>query len=305
MKLALFGVSGFIGQRLIEILQKNRHELILFSRGSSDSLQKKFPSTQNYFWTGTTEGDWQKHLEGVDAIINLSGEGIATKRWTSERKKNILSSRTKSTHALVQAIKNLEKKPTVWINASAVGYYGNVPEGEVTEETPATKGFLSETCQKWEDEALKIKEEAPSVRLVLLRIGVVLGLEGGALQKMITPFKLFIGGPLGSGKQWFPWVHRDDIVNIIEQTLKNSDLEGPVNATSPNPLRLKDFCNVLGSVMKRPSWAPVPGFVLKLMLGEMSILLLGGQKAIPQKLIKSGFKFEYPTADLALKNILS
>ncbi len=187
------------------------------------------------------------------------------------------------------------------INGSAVGFYGPVEQGDVTEETSLGKGFLANLCDVWEKEAESLKNSG--VRVVLLRTGIVLERGGGALAKMEFPFKIFAGGPLGSGQQWFPWIHRDDEIGLIEFALTNDKVSGPLNATAPNPLTMTDFCKALGHALKRPSWAPVPAFVLKVLLGEMSEMLLTGQKAMPKAALDTGYVFKYPTADTALKAI--
>ena len=201
----------------------------------------------------------------------------------------------------MQAIFATKVKPKVLINGSAVGFYGSVAEGDVTEETALGTGFLAELCVAWEKETEVLKTSG--VRVVLLRTGVVLERGGGALAKMEFPFKIFAGGPLGTGKQWFPWIHRDDEIGLIEFALKNETVSGPLNATAPEPLTMSDFCKALGRALHRPSWAPVPAFMLKLLLGEMSDMLLTGQKALPAKALKAGYVFKYPTADAALKGI--
>lgn len=253
-------------------------------------------------WDGQTAGAWVSVLEGADAIVNLAGESIAGGRWTPARKKALRDSRLNSTRALVAAIAKASQKPKSLVNASAVGYYGDVPNGDVTENSLKGRGFLPDLCDEWEAEAKKA--EASGLRVVLLRLGVVLEREGGALEKFLTPFSLFIGGPLGSGRQFFPWVHRGDVVGAILYTLQNAELSGAFNVASPGILTMRQFCSALGRAMGRPSWAPVPGFVLKVMLGEMSEMLLGGQRAIPARLEKAGYKFRYPEAESALRQIL-
>jgi len=198
-------------------------------------------------------------------------------------------------------MKDAAAKPKVFISSSAVGYYGNVDEGEVLESHPKGRGFLADTCERWENEARKA--EALGIRTVLLRIGIVLEKGGGALGKMLPPFRLFAGGPIGSGKQWFPWIHRADVVDIILFAIKTEALKGPVNMTAPTPLRMKEFSAGLGDAIHRPSWAPVPAFALKTLLGEMADMLLEGQKAVPKKLIGAGYRFRYPELGRALKSI--
>lgn len=296
MKILLAGCTGFIGKSLILELLKKGHSLILLSRDPSKITAR--PSLSILPWDGKTTDLWSRSAEGVDAVINLSGEGIADKRWSNARKKALVDSRVHSTQAIVQFIHHASKKPAVFINASAVGFYGNVPQGDVTETHPKGNGFLADTCAAWEQEALAA--EGTGTRTVLLRIGIVLERGGGALSKMLFPFKIFAGGPLGSGKQWFPWIHRDDVVGAVLFALENSSLSGPVNLAAPQALTMGEFCKALGKVISRPSWAPVPGFMLKLILGEMADMLLGGQKAVPGKLLASGYTFKYPDIQSAL-----
>lgn len=298
MKIMIAGGTGFVGKPLVSQLIKKGHKLILLSRSDRKSNHHQL---QYQKWNGKTLGEWADGMTSVDAVINLAGESIADKRWSQKQKKVIVESRVDATRVLVKAIEKANHKPQILINASAVGYYGNVPSGDVVEDSSKGKGFLSETCDQWEKEAQAVKRFG--VRTALLRIGIVLEKGGGALSKMIPPFKLFAGGPLGTGRQWFPWIHRDDVVGIILFTLENDAIAGPVNTTAPQPVKMSEFCQELGKVLKRPSWAPVPAFALKLLLGEMSEMLLGGQKAIPQKLLANHYKFKFPDLQSALMDI--
>ncbi len=299
MKILLAGATGFIGKSLVAALLKNGHEIILLTRHPEKvSLQNGLTPVA---WDGKHAGEWAAEAQGAAAVINLAGEGIADKRWSKERKKALTDSRIFSTRALAAFIKNSPKKPAVFINASAVGYYGNVPSGEVPENFKKGGGFLADLCDQWESAARTV--ESAGVRTVMLRLGIVLEKGGGALAKMLFPFQIFAGGPLGSGQQWFPWVHREDVVGAILFALENPNLSGPVNITAPNPVMIKEFCAELGKVLHRPSWAPVPAFALKIILGEMSEMLLGGQKAVPQKLTVAGYRFKYPNLQNALRSI--
>jgi len=301
MKIILAGASGFIGKFLLEHLEKEGHQLFLLTRNQKISTILISPNVKRLTWDGINLDAWKNELEDADALINLSGENIAEKRWTKERKKAIRDSRVQSTHALVSAIRSINNPSLTFINASAVGYYGNIPEGEVDEKFPAGNDFLAETCYYWEEEALEANKAG--VRVILLRIGVVLEKGGGAIDKMLPPFEAFLGGPLGSGNQWFPWIHRNDIANIISFCLKTEIISGPVNAVSPNPLTMKEFSKAFGNAIHRPSWAPVPSFVLRLVLGEMAGMILSGQKVVPKKLLNAGFQFRYPTIENALSAI--
>ncbi len=303
MKLLLAGCTGFIGKELIKNLEKKGHKIILLSR---DSQKYHFIENENISiksWDGKTIGEWANEVENIDGIINLSGESVVKKRWDRKQKEILRNSRIDSTKVLIEAIKKAKKKPKVLINASAVGFYGDVKDGEVGESSPMGKGFLAKLCSDWEGTALSAKSEG--LRVVILRIGVVLEKEGGAIKSMLPPFLMFAGGPLGSGKQWLPWIHRDDVVNIIIFSLENERIDGPINVSAPEIVDMNSFCSEFGKVLKRPSWAPVPGFGLKILLGEMSDMLLSGQKATPKKLISSGYNFKYPKVNEALKAIFS
>jgi uncharacterized protein (TIGR01777 family) len=302
MRVIIVGGSGLIGRRLIDKLLQMHHDVILLSR-TPERTKKYFSAVRVKFWDAKTSNGLTSVLEGADALINLTGESIAAKRWSTMQKQKILSSRIDSTHAIVNAIEQTHHRPSVLLNASAVGYYGNVPEGEVTEAYPKGNGFLSDVCERWEMEAQKAQELG--VRVVLLRTGIVLDKNKGALQKLLLPFRLFVGGPLGSGRQWFPWIHVQDLVNAILFAIEHEQISGPVNLAAPHFVRMKDFCIVLGKVLCRPSWLPVPEFALRLMLGEMAEpLLFQGQKIIPKNLLEAGFKFRYLNLGNALLDIL-
>ncbi|NJL10239.1 MAG: TIGR01777 family protein, partial [Calothrix sp. SM1_7_51] len=221
--------------------------------------------------------------------------------WTTQRKQEILDSRKLTTQKIVEAIAKADPKPKVLVNASAIGYYGT-SETETFDETSSIgQDFLAGVCQTWEAEANKVKDAR--VRLVILRLGIVLG-NGGALGKMLTPFKLFAGGPLGSGRQWFSWVHLDDVVGLIIKSLNSTEMEGVYNATSPNPVRMAEFCQNLAGVINRPSWLPVPSFALEALLGDGAIVVLEGQQVIPKRTLESGYQYQYPNLQPALAQIL-
>ena len=232
-------------------------------------------------------------VDGADGIINLAGEAIAGKRWTAAQKEKIRASRIATTRALVDAVAGAKVKPKVLINGSAVGYYGPRGDETVTEETRPGSDFLARLCVEWETEANKIAHHG--VRVALLRTGIVLGRGGGALAKMVAPFKFFAGGPLGSGKQWMPWIHMEDEVGLILFVLENASASGPFNATAPNPVMMREFCSTLGKVLGRPSWAPVPAFALKILLGEMADMLLTGQRVVPERAHKNSLCGEFGT----------
>ena len=241
-------------------------------------------------------------------MINLAGEPIS-ERWTGEAKQAIVASREIGTEKIVEAISRSERvataladqKPKVLINSSAIGYYGTSETASFDENSPPGDDFLADVCKKWETAAQKVKDYG--TRLVILRTGIVLG-NGGALGKMIPPFKLFAGGPIGSGRQWFSWIHRDDLINLIIYCLDRQGISGTFNATAPNPVRMKEFCQILGEVMNRPSWLPVPDFALEILLGEGAKIVLEGQEVLPKATQALGFDYRYPNLEAALQEIV-
>jgi uncharacterized protein (TIGR01777 family) len=240
-------------------------------------------------------------VDGADAAVNLSGANIGARRWTDAFKKEIVESRVESTHAFVEAIAAARRKPRVFVNASAVGVYGGRGEEEVTEASSPGDDFLAGVCKASEAEASRA--ESLGVRTVLLRTGVVLSREGGALKQMLPPFKAFVGGPIGSGKQWLPWIHLDDEVALILWAIDGS-VRGPVNAVAPAPVRMKEFAHSLGRALHRPALFSVPPLVLRLGLGEMAEVLLEGQRALPRKALDAGFRFRFPELDPALRDLV-
>jgi uncharacterized protein (TIGR01777 family) len=297
MRLVITGATGFIGTVLCARLLQQGHTLTLFTRGSPRDVGTA--AKRWVQWTPGALGEWGAALDGVDGVINLAGEPIAAKRWTPTQRRRIEKSRVEGTNSLVQAIAKAEPKPTFLISASAVGYYGPRGDELITEDSPPGDDFLSAVCRAWEEEAKKA--ERLGLRVVRLRTGVVLGSGGGALTKMAQPFKFFVGGPLGSGRQWMSWIQLEDHVRLILQLIDNAQANGPVNATAPNPVRNKEFCQTLGKVLRRPCWAPVPGFALRLALGEMAEMLLTGQRVMPAAAQKLGFQFRYPNLEEALQ----
>jgi len=302
MKIVLAGATGFIGKRLIERLVQARHQVIVLTRSAAKAAKSLPDGVHALNWDSKTPGDWSKSLEDSDAVINLVGESIGAKRWSLKQKNILRDSRIDSTRVIVEAIRRCLKKPRVFVNASAVGYYGNVPDGEVDESHPPADDFLGKLCAEWEAEAFKAKEFG--LRVVCPRIGIVLGGGGGALEQMLLPFKLFVGGPLGSGRQWFPWIHRDDLIEIIIFALQNGNISGAVNAVSPLPVTMKEFCKTLGEVLKRPSWARVPAWILKIILGEFAVSVVSGAKAVPTKLMETNYTFRFSNLESALRDIL-
>ncbi|MHB1654542.1 MAG: TIGR01777 family oxidoreductase [Desulfitobacteriaceae bacterium] len=301
MKVLLFGGTGLIGRNLTKELSVNGHQVGVVTRNRGKSANNIGNEVQAIVWQYATELSSLSELRDVDVIVNLAGESIGNRRWTDSVKKEILESRIKTTQAIVSAINDGHIQPKVLINASAVGYYGACKDEEITELAGAGQDFLAQVCQSWEKEAYKVRGDA--TRVATLRTGVVLGAEG-ALNRMMMPFKFFLGGPLGSGNQWLSWIHIRDLTSLIKFIIEQQELSGPVNATAPEPVRMKTFCSVLGDVLNRPSWLPVPEFVLKGVLGQMAEMLLHGQRAIPQKAVNSGFEFRFPNLRWALEDLL-
>ena len=302
MKVVITGATGFIGSALCEDLCRD-YEIIALSRDVRRAASKIGDCAKILEWDGRTTGTWVGQADGAFAIINLAGESLAHGRWTQSKKAGILHSRLDSTRAIIAAIKQVDKKPKTVIQASAIGYYGSRGAEELNETSSQGKGFLADVCQKVELCTEPIDELG--VRRVIIRTGVVLGKEDGALPQIAKPFKYFVGGHPGSGKQWFSWISLEDEVAAIRFLMKNQEPKGVFNLTSPEPVTMKDFCRKLGKALKRPSWTYVPKFVLRMAFGEMADeMLLASQKVLPKKLLDAGFQFKYPQASNALKAIL-
>jgi len=301
MRILLAGGTGFLGQPLVRRLVQEKHQVIILTRNPDHARSVGTGQAQLERWDARTVGPWAQRVEESDAVINLAGESLGAGRWTEARKARIINSRVEATRAIVSAIEGARKRPRVLINAGAVGYYGHVESEVVTESHPKGADFLANVVARWEEEASVA--EAYGVRVVRLRMGIVLEKDGGALKRMMLPFKFFVGGTLGSGRQWLPWIHRDDVLNIILFALEHTELSGPMNLAAPEPVTMKEFCRALGKAMRRPSWVPVPPFLLRIALGEMADMVLTGQRAVPSKLEAAGYKFLYPRLDGALRAI--
>lgn len=295
MRIAISGGTGFIGGHLIDYFIRRGHEVIIVSR--SCSMKNTSHRVQCVTWE---ELDQQSSLlEGLDAVINLAGESI-NQRWTEAAKKRILNSRIEVTQRISRFIAQLQQKPKVVINGSGMSVYGTSLTEIYDEESPhRIEDFLSSVVEEWE----KAADDIQATRVVKLRIGMVLGGSGGALPKMALPYKLGVGGKVGSGQQWFSWIHIEDMLKLIHYCMEHEEISGPVNATAPNPVTNDQFGRTLGKVLKRPHLFPVPSFVLKLIFGEMSELLLKGQRVLPKALLNHGFVFTYPTIEEALNEI--
>lgn len=302
MKTVLAGGTGFIGSALIEALLERGDTVVLLTRDPAAAQRRWDAKVDARLWNGRDPGPWVMAVDGADAVINLAGESVAGGRWTPERKLALIKSRVDPTRALIAAIEAARERPLVLVNASAVGYYGVHPKGECAEDAPRGSDFLAALCGQWERDAREA--DRLGTRAVTTRFGVVLGKGGGALARMLTPFKLGLGGPLGwGGRQPFPWVHLDDVVGAILFAIEDAKLSGPVNVTAPDAKTSAGFAKALGRALHRPAFLPAPGFVLRLALGEMSSMLLGGQDAPPKKLLERGYKFRRPSLDEALASL--
>jgi uncharacterized protein (TIGR01777 family) len=299
MKILITGGTGFVGTQLTSRLIKDNHEVTILSRSAKRSGET--PRGMSYLQGDPTQkGSWQEAIKNHDAAINLAGASIFAK-WTEEHKKAIRESRVSTTRNIVEGIASHPQKQFAFFSTSAVGYYGFCGDEELTEESPHGDDFLARIASEWEGEALKAKEKG--ARVVITRFGIVMGEKGGALGQMIPLFKKFIGGPIGSGRQWFSWVHIKDLAEAFTFLLKHPEISGPVNVCSPNPVRNKDLAKALGRALHRPSFMPAPGFMIKLVLGEFGSVILEGQRVIPKRLLDSGFAFQYPEIDKALQEI--
>lgn len=306
MKIAIAGATGFVGTRLVERLQAEGHTVLVLARNESRATSlfppSAFPRVEIVAYQPITSGPWQQAISGCEAVVNLAGEPIAEKRWTEDQKNLILNSRKIGTDKLVEAIAQAPIKPQVLVTASAIGFYGTSETATFDESSAAGADFLAQVCQAWEGAAQPVTNLG--VRLVIIRLGIVLGM-GGAMAKMLTPFKLFAGGPIGSGHQWFSWIHREDAVNLIIQAITQSRLSGVYNGTAPHPVRMAEFCQTMGDVMNRPSWLPVPAFALEALLGDGAQVVLEGQQVLPKRTQATGFQYQYPEVKAAIAQVLT
>ncbi len=298
MKIAVTGATGLIGTALSERLHKQGNEIIAISR------RKNLSSPYSVVHWNVERGELDTSaLEGIDAVVHLAGETIA-ERWSARKKALIRSSRVEGTKLLVEGLKSLSKKPSVLVSSSAIGFYGNRGDEELDESAAPGTGYLPEVCQDWEAEAARA--DKLGMRVVRMRGGIVLSTKGGALAKMLLPFKLGLGGPVGSGRQWMSWIHIDDVVGGYHFALHQPEFHGVANLNAPRPARNREFTKALGRAVSRPALLPAPGFALKLVFGEMAQdLLLDGQRVLPRHLEQAGFKFQYPGLDEALRDIIS
>jgi uncharacterized protein len=297
MTIVIAGGTGFLGSALIRSFRAEGHRVLVLTRRPRHGDDRA--------WTpgDTTNRSWMDVVDGADAVINLAGESIATRPWTNARKSALRESRVNATTSLVQAIGTAQRRPPVFLSASAIGIYGNRGDEPLTEDSAPGADFLASICLEWERLA---RTAAPASRVVLLRTGLVLNRSGGVLPPLALPFRLFVGGAVGSGRQFMSWIHLDDWVGIVRWALATNGVSGPLNLTAPAPVTNADFGRALGRALGRPSFIPTPAFPLRLALGEMAdALILGGQRVLPARAEAMGYRFKYATVDDALRAIYS
>jgi uncharacterized protein (TIGR01777 family) len=297
MKVAISGATGLIGTALRESLAADGIQIVALSRGAA-----RAPQMETIQWDVENGRFDASGLEDTHAVVHLAGEPIA-QRWTDARKRAIRDSRVKSTRLLVEGLKSLSRRPKVLISGSAIGFYGDRGDETLVESSPAGTGFLPETCQAWEHAAMEAM--GLGIRTAVLRTGIVLSTKGGALKKMLLPFRLGAGGPVGNGRQWMSWIHIDDIVGAIRHALEKDEVMAAVNGVAPEPVTNAEFGRALGRALSRPAFLPAPAFALRIGFGEMSSILLEGQKVLPKKLLDTGYRFRFPDLAGALADILA
>lgn len=295
------GGTGFIGSRVCAALHEQGDTVHVLSRSPERAEIKVKSARAFYGWNPETEKLPPEATNGMVSVVHLAGETIAG-RWNDEKKRRIRDSRILSTQNLVASLAVADTKPDVLVCASAIGYYGDSGDEHFTEVSPPGNDFLAKTCQEWESEAQKAIDLG--IRVVTVRIGLVLGLGGGLLAQVLRPFKMGVGGILGSGRQWMSWIHVDDVVGIVLHALENNEIRGPLNATAPTPVRNTEFTKTLGTVLRRPTLFPVPTFGLKLMMGEFADFIVLSQNVLPEKTEVSGYEFRHRTLESALRDLL-
>ncbi len=308
MRIIIAGGTGLIGRPLVSTLIGDGHDIVVLSR-NPDQYRAILPDKVSLvLWDAQSAGKWSQEVDGADAIINLAGDNLAGDnflpgRWTEQKKRRVRESRIKAGAAIVEAVQAVKNKPQLLIQSSAVGYYGPYGDEIITEKTPPGEDFLSLLCVEWEASSAEV--ESLGVRRTVIRTGLVLTPDGGPLAREILLFKLYSGGYFGDGKQWWPWIHMDDVVRAIQFLLEDSQAKGPFNLSAPNPVTNRDFGQIMGKVMGKPALVPVPRFALNIVVGEVATIVADGQRAVPEKLIDQGFTFRFTELEPALRDLLA
>jgi uncharacterized protein len=307
MRIFVTGGTGLVGRRLIKRLFDRGDQVIVLTRHYGHARQLFGPEVTLVEGDPMQAGEWMNTLADCDAVVHLAGENVFGRRWSAAFKTLLHDSRVRSTQLVVEALSRkplrADGQPKVLVNASAIGYYGPHGDEEVTEDSPSGSDFLAKLCVEWEKAALAA--QSAGVRCVLIRVGVVLDKEGGALAKLLTPFKMGAGGPVGSGQQWMSWIHHADLVGLFLLALDHSEARGPINGTAPNPVTNRDFAKILGHVLHRPSFVWTPSFALRVLLGEVAKVIVTGQRVLPKRALGLDYSFQYPTVEAALSQILA
>ncbi|MHC4472114.1 MAG: TIGR01777 family oxidoreductase [Planctomycetota bacterium] len=303
MRVAVTGATGLLGRALAHRLLDRGDEVVALTR-DPDAARERLPETARAErWVVGEPGPLAGILSGLDGVVNLAGENVLGRRWRATVKEELRRSRVEGTRTVVRALEAAEPRPRVLVNASATGYYGPRGDEEVAEDAPPGTDFLAEMCVAWEEEAAKA--ESFGVRVARVRTGIVLSTEGGALPSMVTPFRWFVGGRIGHGRQWVPWIHVDDLTGLLLHALDREEVEGPLNGTAPHPVSNREFVKALGRTLRRPSWLPVPRLALRILLGEAGAVVATGQRAVPRRALDTGFDFGFSEVESALADLLT
>ncbi len=302
MKIVISGGTGFIGAYVLRHLSKGPHEIVLFTRSGNRTETIEAATVRYVHWNAYAAGVWMNEIDGTDVVINLVGKNVVEERWNERAKQEMYDSRIIPTKLIVDAIGSAPSKPSLLISASAVGFYGDRESETITEESSGGNDFLAYVVREWEGAAYRAEQYG--VRVATPRTGLVLAKNGGMIAKMMLPFQLFLGGPIGNGRQYLPWIHIDDVVRGMLFAIENNDFRGVYNLVAPYPVTMEEFARTFGNVLHRPSWLPVPSFVLKAMFGEGGKVILSGQRTLPKKLLTAGFVFSHVELKSALEKIL-
>ncbi len=307
MRVFVTGGTGLVGRRLVRALTGRGDEVVVLTRRAAQARELFGPGASVVEGDPMQPGTWMDAVTDCDAVVHLAGENVFGRRWNAAFKELLHDSRVLGTRHVVEALARKplrsDGRPRVLVNASAIGFYGPHGDKELDEDSPAGDDFLAHVCIDWEKEAVAV--EKAGVRCVRVRVGVVLDREGGALAKLLTPFKLFAGGPVAGGRQWMSWIHHDDLVGLLLLAVDRDEACGPLNGTAPNPVTNRDFSKALGRALHRPSFFPTPGFLLRLVVGKAAEVVATGQRVLPRRALALGYAFRYPTVDAALQHILS